>query len=85
MVDIYLSVHGERIRLLSIPLRDVQRLSIRPFKWLRFVMFCICGAKGQLSAMPDGLPVDYDTGITSLTDNDIYYYMAGGKFFMYTG
>ena len=60
MVDIYLSVHGERIRLLSIPLRDIQRLSIRPFKWLRFVMFCICGAKGQLSAMPDGLPAaDY--------------------------
>lgn len=81
MVEIYLNVHEDQTLLLSIPLRDIQRLSIRPLKWLRFVMFCVCGAKGQLSATPDGLPVDDNTGITSLTDDDIYYYMTGGKFF----
>ena len=81
MVEIYLNVHEDQTLLLSIPLRDIQRLSIRPLKWLRFVMFCVCGAKGQLSATPDGLPVDDNTGITSLTDDDIYYYMTGGKFY----
>ena len=69
MVD--LTVRGDQIRFVSIPLRDIKRLAIRPFKWLRFAMFCICGAKGQLSATPDGPLVDYDAGITSLTDDDI--------------
>jgi hypothetical protein len=82
MVEIYLGLREDQIRFLSIPLRDVQRLAFRPFKWLRFVVFCTCGAKGQLSATPNGPPVDYDAGITSLTDDDKYYYdTAGGKFF----
>src|SRR6266496_5148255 len=75
------NVRDDQIRFFSISLRDIQRLAVRRFKWLRFVMFCTCGAKGQLSATPDGHPVDYDAGITSLTDDDIYYYTAGGKFF----
>ncbi|KAI0252791.1 hypothetical protein BJV78DRAFT_1281379 [Lactifluus subvellereus] len=71
MVDIYLNVHGSQVPFLSIPDSDVRRLSIHPFKWLRYVMFCICGARGDLSATPDGTPVDYDS--TSLADI-IYYY-----------
>ena len=81
MVEIYLSLREDQICFLSIPLRDVQRLAFRPFKWLRFVVFCTCGAKGQLSATPNGPPVDYDAGISSLTDDDKYYYTAGGTFF----
>ena len=78
-VDIYLKVDGLEVCFLSIPYDDVQRLSVRPFKWMRFVMFCVCGARGDLSATSDGPPVDYDS--TSLTDITEVYYKAQGKFF----
>ncbi len=77
MVEIYLNVHESQVPFLSIPLSDVQRLSIRPFKWLRFVMFSICGARGDLYATLDGPPVDYDG--TALADNIIYFYKPSGK------
>jgi len=82
MVEIYLTVHGDQIRFVSVPLRDIRRLAIRPFKWLLFAMFCICGAKGQLyvTSDSDGPLVDYDAGITSLTDDDIWL----GVSFFYT-
>ncbi|KAF8482447.1 hypothetical protein DFH94DRAFT_365059 [Russula ochroleuca] len=71
MVDIYLNVHGSQGPFLTIPDSDIQRLAIHPFRWLQYVMFSICGAYGNLSAMPDGPPVNYDC--TSMVDN-IYYY-----------
>ena len=77
MIEIHL-IHGEsEIPFLSIPLSDVQRLSIRPFKWLRYVMFSICGAKGGLSAGATDSEVDYET--TALVDDTIYYYSTSGK------
>ncbi|KAI0246116.1 hypothetical protein BJV78DRAFT_1348806 [Lactifluus subvellereus] len=65
MVDIYLNVHGSQVPFLSISNSD-----------LRYVMFCICGARGDLSATPDSPPVDYDN--TSLA-NVIYYYSPSGN------
>ncbi|KAI0252788.1 hypothetical protein BJV78DRAFT_1124086 [Lactifluus subvellereus] len=82
MVDIYLNVHGSQVPFLSIPDSDVRRLSIHPFKWLRYVLYCICGARGDLSATPDGTPVDYDS--TSLA-NIIYYYGPSGKYHLNHG
>jgi len=79
MVEIHLHVNSSYIPFLSIPLSDVRRLSLRPLKWIRFVMFSICGARGHLSATPDGLPVDYDSTET----NAEYYYKSDGKFFLY--
>jgi hypothetical protein len=76
MVDIYLNVHGSQGPFLTIPDSDIQRLAIHPFRWLQYVMFSICGAYGNLSAMPDGPPVNYDC--TSMVDN-IYYYNPLGK------
>jgi len=76
MVDIHLNIPESRDPFISIPNSDVRRLSKRPFKWLRFVMFCICGARGDLSATPDGPPVDYD----STSFSDVYYYNPSGKF-----
>ncbi|KAI9465246.1 hypothetical protein BJY52DRAFT_1220925 [Lactarius psammicola] len=35
-------------------------------------MFSICGARGDLSATPDGPPVDYNS--TELADDDVVYY-----------
>ncbi|KAH9172519.1 hypothetical protein EDB89DRAFT_1851085 [Lactarius sanguifluus] len=77
MVEIYLNVDGSQLSFLSIPLDDVQRLSIRPFKWLRYVMYCICGARGDLSASQGGPPVDYDS--TKLADDVIYFYEPSGQ------
>ncbi|KAH9174872.1 hypothetical protein EDB89DRAFT_1948327 [Lactarius sanguifluus] len=77
MVEIYLSVHESQLSFLSIPLADVQRLAIRPFKWLRYVMYSICGARGDLYATLDGPPVDYDS--TALANDAIYYYKPSGE------
>ena len=41
-------------------------------------MFSICGTCGNLSATPDGPPVDYNS--TELAENGIYYYKPQGKF-----
>ncbi|KAH9159005.1 hypothetical protein EDB89DRAFT_1866729, partial [Lactarius sanguifluus] len=60
-VEIYLNADDSSVQFLSIPLSDIQRLSFRPFKWLIFLMFCICGTRGDLSATLDGPPVDYNS------------------------
>jgi hypothetical protein len=78
MVEVYLQVDETNLLFLSIPNRDVQRLAIRPSKWLRFVMFCICGAHGKLHAMSDDSVVDDNS--TTLS-NDIYWYEPQGKVF----
>ncbi|KAH9025432.1 hypothetical protein EDB85DRAFT_1893856 [Lactarius pseudohatsudake] len=80
MVDICLNIHGSQVLFLSIPLEDVQRLSVRPFKWMRFVMFSICGARGELSAIPDGPTVNYNT--TELVDTTYYYKPLGDFIFV---
>jgi len=77
MVEIHLHDNGSYIPFLSIPPSDVRRLSLRPLKWIRFVMFSICGARGHLSAIPDGPPVDY----ASTETNAEYYYKSDGNFF----
>ncbi|KAH9022934.1 hypothetical protein EDB84DRAFT_1274435, partial [Lactarius hengduanensis] len=77
MVEIYLNVDGSQLSFLSIPLDDVRRLSTRPFKWLRYVLYCICGARGDLSASQGGPPVDYDS--TKLADDAIYFYEPSGQ------
>ncbi|KAN0130736.1 hypothetical protein V8E53_011411 [Lactarius tabidus] len=72
MVNIYLNVDGPPLLFLNIPNSDVLRLSIRPYKWIRYTMFSICGARGDISMAPNGQPVDYDS--TSLADVvDLYY------------
>ncbi|KAH9031355.1 hypothetical protein EDB85DRAFT_2241270 [Lactarius pseudohatsudake] len=78
MVNIYLNIDGSPLSLLTIPNSEAERLSIHPFKWIRYVMFTICGASGDLSSSPapDGPSVDYDS--TSLpNDIDLYYNPSG--------
>ena len=83
VVNIYLNIPGSGapFPFLSIPHSDIQRLSVRPFKWLRYIMFCICGARGDLSETPNGPPVDYDR--TSLAEVP-YYYNPSHKFYYCT-
>jgi hypothetical protein len=87
MVEIYLNIHRSQAPFLSIPDSDVQRLSKSPFKWLRYVMFSICGAPGDLSVMPDGPPVDYGTTLLPCKNlpNSIYYYNPSGRVFWSIG
>ncbi|KAF8427180.1 hypothetical protein L210DRAFT_546350 [Boletus edulis BED1] len=74
-VDIYLPIESttEWIHALSIPRRDIERLTLRPLKWLRFATFTVCGAKGHLSTTKGGQTVDYENvSFENLTDR--YYY-----------
>ncbi|KAH9042313.1 hypothetical protein EDB84DRAFT_1266912 [Lactarius hengduanensis] len=83
MVNIYLNIDGSPLSLLTIPNTEAERLSIHPLKWIRYVMFTICGAFGDLSPSPapDGPSVDYDT--TSLAnDIDLYYNPSGSCIFV---
>lgn len=85
MINISLKVDGAYILFLSIPNDDVRRLSIHPFKWIKAVMFCICGTRGDLSEMLDGVLVPVDYSRTNLADgpaddSDIMlYYNPLGK------
>jgi len=74
-VEIYLVTCDVSVSFLSIPIKDVKRLSVRPFKWLRFVMYCICGAPGEISAKVRGDPVEYES--TELADANVRYYYQG--------
>ena len=74
MVDIYLPIEDRQILALSIPFVDIERLSLRPVKWLRFLLFTICGVRGELTTTPNGPPVDYDT--STLDNMDEAYYFA---------
>ncbi|KAF8431058.1 hypothetical protein L210DRAFT_3508028 [Boletus edulis BED1] len=71
--------NGEWVRGLAIPLEDIQRFSLRPLKWLRFVAFAVLGAKGDLfDAFGAGRNiVNYDT--VSVTDADGYYFFPDGN------
>jgi hypothetical protein len=76
IVEIYLVAGESPTSFLCIPIQDVKRLSVRPFKWLRFMMYSICGAPGEISATPRGDPVEYDS--TELAEVR-YYYEPQGK------
>ncbi|KAF8433703.1 hypothetical protein L210DRAFT_3411547 [Boletus edulis BED1] len=74
-IDIYLPIESttEWIHALSIPRRDIERLTIRPLKWLRFATFTVCGAKGHLSTTKGGQTVDYqNVSFDNLADR--YYF-----------
>jgi hypothetical protein len=73
-VKIYLVTGGDPTSFLCIPIKDVKRLSVWPFKWLRFVMYAICGAPGVISATLDGDQVDYDRTELADTGVDVRYY-----------
>jgi hypothetical protein len=78
-IEIFLSLHEAQISFLSIPCSDIERLAVFPFRWIRYVMFSICGARGEFSTTPKGPPVDYDK--TEFADaENTYYYRPSRKF-----
>ena len=78
MVSIYLDNGSSQVPFLSVPLNDLQRLSIRPLKWLRFATFAVCGARGDLSLSPGGPTVNYDA--TEIGES--YYYTHSGETYL---
>jgi hypothetical protein len=79
MVEVFLSIPPRPpISFLLIPLDDIERLAVCPHRWIRYVMFSICGVGGVLSATPRGGAVEYDTTDFSLVEN-AYYYLPEGK------
>ena len=77
MVNIMLNQQPQ-VPFLTISRDDVERLSNSPFRWIRYVMFAICGARGDISTTPDGQPVNYDDIL--LEDDANLYYTPSGKF-----
>jgi hypothetical protein len=75
-IEIFLIIDETQIFFLSIPRSDIERLAVSPFQWIRYVMFSICGARGDLSTTPNGPAVDYEN--TEITI-DTYYYRPSGK------
>jgi hypothetical protein len=76
MVNIRLN-HQPQVPFLTISRNKIERLSISPFRWIHYVMFAICGAKGDISMAPDGPPVNY--GDTLLEDDAELYYTPSGN------
>jgi hypothetical protein len=78
MVNIHLSNSGHQVLALNIPYSDIERLSFRPLKWLRFVAFAVCGVRGDLAITPDGPAVDYDSISLANPIAEDYYYIPQG-------
>ena len=77
-IEIFLSFDGNHVSFLSIPRSVIERLAVFPFRWIRYVMFTICGARGHLLTRPNGPSVDYDK--TEIADaENTYYYQPLGK------
>jgi hypothetical protein len=77
MVNIFLN-HKPQGPFFTISRNEVERLSIFPFRWIRYVMFAICGVHGDISMTPNGQPVNYND--TLLEDDAELYYIPSGLF-----
>jgi hypothetical protein len=77
-IENFLSIDEKQISFLSIPRGDIERLAVSPFQWIRYVMFTICGARGDLCTTPNGPAVDYENTEIANAENT-YYYRPSGK------
>jgi hypothetical protein len=82
MVNVFVKAEAavdEWIHTLAISLEDIDRLSLRPLKWLRFVTFTVVGARGHLFDAPDGNLVDYENvSLANIAENTNYYFAPEG-------
>ena len=86
-IEIFLIIDEPQIEtqitpFLSIPRSDIERLAVSPFQWIRYVMFAICGARGDLSTAPNGPAVDYENTEIANDENTYYYRPSGEPFFL---
>ena len=76
-IEILLNIDETQVSFLSIPRSDIERLAVFPFRWIRYVIFAISGARGDLSATPNGPAVDYETTEIAIEENTYYYRPSG--------
>jgi hypothetical protein len=76
-VHIFLVDDDNTDTFLSIQKQDIQRLSVYPHKWFKFIMFAICGARGKLSVELKGPAVQDDVGFADICAS--YYYTPDGE------
>jgi hypothetical protein len=76
-VHIFLDEGIAQTLLLSIPTGDIEGLSHSPHKWLKFVMFTICGTHRVLSATPGGTAVDDGTTFADMFQHYYYHSLQG--------
>ena len=77
-IEIILCIDETEMSFLSIPRSDIKRLAVSPFQWIRYVMFAICGARGELSTASNGPAVNYE-GTEIANDVNKYYYRPSSK------
>ena len=81
-IENFLIIDEKQISFLSIPRDDIKRLAAFPFRWIRYVLFAICGARGNLCTTPNGHEVNYE--ITEISNHEsTYYYRPSGKLSFY--
>ena len=67
------------IAVLEIPTNELPRFSLRPFKWLRFLAFCVTGVQGRIALSCDvaSPTVDYNTPVVT-EKVKVYYHLPPG-------
>ncbi|THH15989.1 hypothetical protein EW146_g4564 [Bondarzewia mesenterica] len=79
-VTLTIKIHedGTRSSALRVPITDLERLSVRPLKWLRFVAYAIMGVQGELYHMPgpselEGEVVNYAEPSVNHLQSEYYF------------
>jgi len=75
MVELHIQINDAYMPVLSIPVPDCNRFSLKPLSWLRFLGYCIYGQIGDLSSDPDGSPIDYQMAVEAGAN---YYFTSPG-------
>jgi hypothetical protein len=74
-VELHMRINDAYMPVLSIPVTDCNRFSLRPLSWLRFLGYCIYGRMGNISSTPDGPPIDYQMAVQA---GARYYFTSPG-------
>ncbi|KAH9959992.1 hypothetical protein BC827DRAFT_428419 [Russula dissimulans] len=72
-IDIFLYSNDVSTPFLSIPKGDLRLMSLKPHRWMTYVMIAICGAEGDLTERLEGPPVELDTTFSNVLQR--YYFV----------
>jgi len=77
-IQLFIHIDDTWESALSIPVRDCNRFSTRPLKWLRFLGYAICGCDGHVIPRIGGCPVNYNSEVRGGAN---YYFDSSGTRF----
>ncbi|KAK7007232.1 hypothetical protein R3P38DRAFT_3032118 [Favolaschia claudopus] len=80
LITLHIELSGLWHPVLAMPMEQIQVLTLRPHKWLRFMGYCIYGARGRLQSSPQGISEVNPLETTTFSTD--YYYVSGkpGRF-----